>query len=124
MLCSRLISRRSSASRSRFTATNGAAVGSRIDLPDRALSAAFTSLVLGGVVTECDLIAKGSVGGAPRGWKRLASGLFQDDHGNTIDDVSLRALAATEGPVTYTCARRDRAHGWASTATRTRYSTE
>ena len=87
-----------------LTATNGAAVGPRIDLLIQRAGAAFTSLILGGTVTECDLIVKGTVGGAPRGWKRLASGLFQDDHNNTIDDTSLRALAATEGPLTYTCA--------------------
>ena len=49
--------------------------------------------MLGGAVTECDLIVKGSVGGAPRGWKRLPSGLFQDDHGDTIR----RRVAARAG---------------------------
>jgi hypothetical protein len=87
-----------------LTSTNAAAVGPRIDLLIARAGTPFTSLILGGVVTECDLIAKGSVGGAPRGWKRLSSGLFEDDHGNTIDDATLRGLAATEGPVTYTCA--------------------
>jgi hypothetical protein len=87
-----------------LTATNGAAVAARIDLLIARAAASFTSLILGGVVTECDLIVKGSVGGAPRGWKRLSSGLFQDDHGNSIDDPTLRALATTEGPLTYTCA--------------------
>ena len=47
---------------------------------------------------------KGSVGGVARGWKRLSSGLFQDDLGATIDDASLRGLATTQGPLTYTCA--------------------
>jgi DNA-binding beta-propeller fold protein YncE len=87
-----------------LTATNGAAVGPRIDLLIQRAGAAFTSLILGGTVTECDLIVKGVVGGAARGWKRLSSGLFQDDHGNSIDDTSLRALATSEGPLTYTCA--------------------
>ena len=85
-------------------ATNGAAVGPRIDLMIARAAAPFTSLVLGGAVTECDLIVKGSVGGSPRGWVRLVSGLFQDDLGATLDDPSLRALALTEGPLTYTCA--------------------
>src|SRR5262245_50515218 len=83
-----------------LTATNAAAVGPRIDLLIARSGTPFTSLVLGGAVTECDLIVKG----AARGWKRLASGLFQGDRGDTIDDASLRALAATEGPLTYTCA--------------------
>jgi DNA-binding beta-propeller fold protein YncE len=87
-----------------LTATNGAAVGPRIDLLIQRAGASFTSLILGGVVTECDLVVKGSVGGAPRGWSRLSSGLFQDDQGNSIDDPTLRALATTEGPLTYTCA--------------------
>src|SRR5262249_37475170 len=87
-----------------LTASNGAAVGPRTDLLIQRAGAAFTSLVLGGAVTECDLIVKGSVGGVARGWVRLSSGQFRDDHGNTIDDASLRALASTEGPLTYTCA--------------------
>ncbi len=85
-------------------ATNAAAVDTRINLLITRSATAFTSLILGGVVTECDLIVKGSVGGVPRGWKRLSSGLFQDDQGSTLDDASLRALAVTEGPLTYTCA--------------------
>jgi hypothetical protein len=87
-----------------LTSTNAAAVAPRINLLIARAGTAFTSLILGGVVTECDLIVKGSVGGVPRGWKRLSSGLFQDDLGNSIDDTSLRALAVTEGPLTYTCA--------------------
>ncbi len=87
-----------------LTATNAAAVNTRINLLITRSGTAFTSLILGGTVTECDLIVKGSVGGAARGWKRLSSGLFQDDLGSTIDDAPLRALATTEGPLTYTCA--------------------
>jgi DNA-binding beta-propeller fold protein YncE len=87
-----------------LTATNAAAVDARIDLLIARSSTDFTSLVLGGTVTECDLIVKGSVGGVLRGWTRLSSGLFEDDHGNTIDDDTLRGLATTEGPLTYTCA--------------------
>ena len=87
-----------------LTPTNAAAVGARIDLLIARSGAAFTSLILGGTVTECDLIVKGSVGGVARGWLRLSSGLFEDDRGATIGDASLRGLAATEGPLTYTCA--------------------
>jgi hypothetical protein len=87
-----------------LTSTNASAVGPRIDLLIARAGASFTSLILGGTVTECDLIVKGTVGGIARGWKRLSSGMFEDDHGNTIDDPSLRALASTEGPLTYTCA--------------------
>jgi hypothetical protein len=76
----------------------------RVDtLIDRA-STAFDSLILGGSVTECDLIAQGSVGGVARGWVRESGGIFRDDTDNTISDASLRALAGSEGPLTYTCA--------------------
>jgi YVTN family beta-propeller protein len=76
----------------------------RVDtLIDRA-STPFDSLLLGGGVRECDLIVKGSVGGSERGWVRESGGLFRDDLGNTLADASLRALAGSEGPLTYTCA--------------------
>ena len=54
-------------------------------------------------MTECDLIVKGSVGGVERGWVRESGGLFMDDIGGTIADAALRALATSEGPLTYTC---------------------
>ena len=57
-----------------LTATNGPPSSPRIDLLIARAGASFTSLILGGAVTECDLIVKGSVGGAPRGWKRLLVG--------------------------------------------------
>jgi hypothetical protein len=44
------------------------------------------------------------VGGVERGWVREAGGGFRDDLNNTINDATLRALAGTEGPLTYTCA--------------------
>jgi hypothetical protein len=87
-----------------LTATNGAVVNPRIDLMIARAATSFTSLMLGGAVTECDLAVKGSVGGQERGWVRESSGLFRDDQNNTISDASLRALATTEGPLTYTCA--------------------
>ena len=50
---------------------------------------------------------KGGVGGAPRGWLRLASGLFQADNdpalAQLVADGSLRSQAAASGPLTYTC---------------------
>ncbi|HKX46012.1 MAG TPA: hypothetical protein VJP77_04870, partial [Planctomycetota bacterium] len=85
-------------------ATNGAAVGPRIDLLRARAGASFVSLALGGAVTECDLVVKGSVGGAPRGWLYdPASDLFDDDLGGSLGDAALRALAQSEGPLTYTC---------------------
>lgn len=88
-------------------ATNAAVVGPRIDLMIARASAPFTSLLLDGLTTECELTVKGTVGGVPRGWTRLASGLFQadDDPGQAalVSDAALRGLATTEGPLTYTC---------------------
>ena len=85
-------------------ADNGSAVNPRIDLLIARAAAPYPSLRFGGTATECDLIVKGSVGGVPRGWVREASGLFRDDTNATISDAALRALAASQGPLTYTCA--------------------
>ncbi len=87
-----------------LTSSNGTAVNPRIDLMIQRAAAAFTSLQLGGVVTECDLVVKGSVAGAPRGWVREPGGLFRDDTNATLGDAALCALATSEGPLTYTCA--------------------
>ena len=84
-----------------LTSVNAAVAGPRIDLMIAREGAAFTSLMLGGVVTECDLIVKGSVGGVERGWV-LQGGTFTDDVSGAIGDAALRALASTEGPLTYT----------------------
>jgi len=88
-------------------ATNAGVVGPRIDLMIARASAPFTSLLLDGLTTECELVAKGTVGGTPRGWVRLASGMFKGDNdpleAALLTDASLRALATTEGPITYTC---------------------
>ncbi len=88
-------------------AGNALVAGPRVQLLIDRANASFTSLLLDGVTTECELVVKGTVGGVPRGWTRLAGGLFQadDDPGQAalLDDPALRALAATEGPLTYTC---------------------
>jgi YVTN family beta-propeller protein len=63
----------------------------------------FSSLTLGGAVTECDVVVKGSVGGDPRGWVlNQGTGQFQDDVGGTISEAALRALVDTQGPLTFT----------------------
>jgi hypothetical protein len=60
--------------------------------------------MLGGSVPECDVIVKGVVGTTPRGWVRESSGSFRDDTNALWTDANVRALAATDGPLTYTCA--------------------
>ncbi len=86
-----------------LTSAGGVQLNARIDLLDAASKAPFDSLMLGGTVTECDLIAKGQVGGEPRGWVRESGTTFRDDMNGTISEAALRALPATEGPITFTC---------------------
>ena len=90
-----------------LTTTNAAVAGPRIDLLVARAAAPFTSLLLGGATTECELVAKGVIAGKPRGWVRLASGSFQrDDDPNQsalVTDAALRAQVAAVGPLTYTC---------------------
>ena len=90
-----------------LTSTNSGVAGPRIDLLIARSGVDFPSWMLGGTVKECDLVVKGNVGGQPRGWLRQpgpAPVSFQDDTGATISDASLRALATSQGPLTYTCA--------------------
>jgi len=86
-----------------LTSTNGGVVNPRIDLLIARAATPFTSLMLGGAVTECDVVVKGDEGGNPRGWVREASGLFRNDIGNLVTDASLRSLATWYGPLSYTC---------------------
>ena len=87
--------------------TNAAVVGPRIDLMIARAAAPFTSLLLDGLTTECNLIVKGTVGGSQKGWARLSSGMFQADddpaQAALLSDATVRALATTEGPLTYSC---------------------
>ena len=85
-------------------AANGAEANPRIDLLLARAAAPFESAVLGGAVTECDLIAKGVVDGRPRGWVRLEDGSFLDDLGAISTEAQVRAVAGHHGPLTYTCA--------------------
>lgn len=85
--------------------TNGAVVNPRIDLLIARARAPFASQILGGNVTECDLVAKVATGGRVRGYfYEVASGMWSTDDGSpAIADSQLRALAATAGQeVTYT----------------------
>jgi DNA-binding beta-propeller fold protein YncE len=90
-----------------LTSTNAAAVGARIDL---LIARARTSFVLVDQpeARECDLVAKGIVGGEARGYLlNPASGLFQSDRAAEapLTDAALRAAATASGQeLTYTCA--------------------
>jgi YVTN family beta-propeller protein len=86
-----------------LTSTNSGAVGARIDLMVSRCGTSFDSKVLfdlnGGAVTECDLIAKLSQGGAQRGYlyNPADDDFDPDDGGVALSDQSLRAQAATAG---------------------------
>jgi DNA-binding beta-propeller fold protein YncE len=86
-----------------LTASNRAIADPRIDLLIERASSTFLSFILGGTTTECEVIAKGTVGGEPRGWLRQINGLFISDVNTVLTDAQLRDLAAVEGPITYTC---------------------
>ena len=83
-------------------ATNAAVAGARINLLTTRADTSFDSLIMGTGINECDLIAKGTIGGVPRGWF-YDGAVFQDDVGGSIGPLVLRSLAPTEGPITYTC---------------------
>ena len=87
--------------------TNALVADPRIDLFIARAAAPFTSALLGGVTTECEVIVKGTVAGSSRGWVRLAGGLFQADNDPSgsalLTDANLRLLATSEGPLTYSC---------------------
>ncbi|NND67304.1 MAG: hypothetical protein HKN19_06945 [Halioglobus sp.] len=81
----------------------GPTVGPRLDLFNTRSNANFESLMLGGLVKECEVIAKGTVGGEPRGWLREGP-QFRSDINTLISNGDLRNLVNSEGPITYTCA--------------------
>ncbi|MCR9106386.1 MAG: thrombospondin type 3 repeat-containing protein [Gammaproteobacteria bacterium] len=84
-------------------ASNGAVTNPRIDLMLARANADFDSLILGGTVKECEVIAKATVGGVERGFWRAPGGNFQSDVNTVLTAAQVRALALTEGPVTFTC---------------------
>jgi hypothetical protein len=87
-----------------LTSANGAAVNPRIDLLQQRAAAPFTSFILGGAVTEADVVAKVVQGGQTRGFLfDPAAGNFRASDGTRITSASLRGLAATAGQeVTFT----------------------
>jgi DNA-binding beta-propeller fold protein YncE len=82
-------------------------VNDRITLIDARAAATFESQVLGGVVKECNAIAKTVEGGVERGYVRITSGSYQpDDNSAPVAAAALRAKADPVGAaqtITYTC---------------------
>ena len=89
-----------------LTSTNGGVVAGRLNLLVQRAAAPFTSKILGGAVTECDVIVKGNLAGEQRGWVRTAAGTFRSDKAAEplISDNALRFQAVVAGQErTYTC---------------------
>ncbi len=87
--------------------TGSAIAGPRIDLLIQRAGTSFISKELGGAVTECDLVVKGTIAGEPRGAVLNSGGTFTMDKAGeaALSDAALRAFAATPGQeLTYTCA--------------------
>jgi YVTN family beta-propeller protein len=83
-------------------------VNGRIGLLTQRAGTAFTSEILGGGVTEGDLVVKGKVGSEQRGWlyDPVADQFTPDRASETpIDLATLKGLANTSGQeLTFTCA--------------------
>jgi DNA-binding beta-propeller fold protein YncE len=89
-----------------LTSQNARAVGPRIALLEQRAATPFTSKILGGTVTECDLVANVVQAGAVKGYLYNPNSAFfvPGDGTASFSDGALRALAAVPGQeVTYTC---------------------
>ena len=89
-----------------LTSANASAVGSRITLLEQRAGTPFTSKSLGGLTTECDLVAQFVQRGAQKSFlfNPAAGNFVAGDGTTTLSDSALRAVAATAGQeVTYTC---------------------
>jgi hypothetical protein len=88
-----------------LTSGNSGVANPRITLLKNRAEATFTSQILGGSTSECELIAKVIEGGVQRGYLYVGSNDFQpDDGGALIDEATLRAKAlGPEHEVTYSC---------------------
>jgi YVTN family beta-propeller protein len=86
--------------------TSGADTDARLALLIARAGTPFTSKILGGVVTECDLIAKGTVAGVPMGWLYTGgapgSATFDASDGTSTTEAALRILAQSTD-LTFTC---------------------
>lgn len=87
--------------------SGSSAIASRIALLRQRAGASFTSEILGGTVTECDLVVKGEVQGEPRGWLYdPGADLYQPDRQGepfwTQGELDTAAVGGAH--LTYTCA--------------------
>ena len=78
----------------------------RLDLLEQRAATAFTSKILGGVTTECDLTVKGLVNGEQRGYLLDNNGNYLSDKQDetALSSAQIRDLAqATNNSLTFTC---------------------
>jgi YVTN family beta-propeller protein len=88
-----------------LTSANSAAVGPRINLLEQRAGTSFTSAVLGGATTECDLVVKVVQNGRVKGFlfDPANNNFVPDDGGARLSDAAIRALAGGAGQeVTFT----------------------
>jgi MYXO-CTERM domain-containing protein len=89
-----------------LSSSSNADTDTRLALLIERAAAPFTSEILGGVVTECDLIAKATVAAEPMGWLYTGgapgSATFDASDGTSTTEAALRTLAASTD-VTFTC---------------------
>ena len=85
---------------------NVADINTRISLVDARAAASFESAVLGGAVTECDVVVKTVEGGIEKGYySAFGASYTPDDNGPAISEAVLRAKADPLGDaqtLTYT----------------------
>ena len=81
-------------------------MNARIALIDDMAGTPFESAVLGGVVTQCDVVVKTVEGGVEKGYYSASGGTYiPDDNGPAISEAALRAKADPAGAaqtLTYT----------------------
>lgn len=90
-----------------LTSTNAGVAAARVTLLEERAGTAFTSKILSGTLTECDLVATVVINGARKRFLFVPDkGMFVSGNGKiTLTDGTLRALAATPGQeVTFTAA--------------------
>lgn len=88
-----------------LTRDNADVARERVKLFEQRAGTAFTSKVLGGTVTECDLVAKLLLAGDNKGFLFVpVSGKFISQDGRSFSDDQLEDIASAPGhEVTYTC---------------------
>ncbi len=86
-------------------ASNAAVVAARIDLLRARALAPFASKMMGSPATECELVARGVVGGRATVFVLKADGSYaRDDGAAATSEAALRELARQPGQaITYTC---------------------